>query len=252
MAETMRRPWAPRPARVVALVVLTACIAVTSTILAGPAALPVRGKLVGWEKLLPQVYVEAAKAESHRFTWREPSPTVKQDFRRLSADVSRDVCVVALAASPSGQPHEPLSIKLTGGRLTPSTMVLPPGSRLSFKNADPFPHVLYEVGNPQWAASAMAAGSTREWAAPAAPGLHQIRDQLFPSVAMYVLVDPAATEYALPAVDGSFSMTVPPGDYTFRAYFEGKAVGKEVAGVHLADRGLEMREPMSVGGGDSK
>lgn len=251
MAETMRRPWAPRPARAVASVVLAACVAATSTILAGPAALPVKGKLVGWEKLFPQVYADSLKADSHRFTWREPSPTVKQDFRRLSADVTRDVCVVALAAAPSGQPHDPLSVKLTGGRLTPSTIVLSPGSRLSFKNADPFPHVLYEVGNPQWAPSPTGAASTREWAA-TTPGLHQIRDQLFPSVAMYVWVDPAAAEYALPSVDGTFSMTLPPGDYTLRAYFEGKPVGKEVSGVHLIDRGFEIREPMSVGGGDSK
>jgi hypothetical protein len=251
MAETMRIPRAPRPVRAVALCALGVSVAAAATLIAAPAALPVRGKLVGWEKLLPQVYVDASKADAHRYTWREPSATVKPEFRKLSADVSRDVCVVALTASPSGQPHEPLSVKLTGGRLTPSTIVLPPNSRLSFKNADPFPHVLYEVGNAQWAPSPTAAGSTREWAA-VTPGVHQIRDQLFPSVALYVLVDPAAVEFALPSVDGAFSMSVPPGDYTVRAYFEGKAVGKEVAGVHVAERGFEIREPMSVGGGDSK
>ena len=45
-----------------------------------------RGKLTGWEKLMPQVYADAAKPDSRRYTWREPSPTVKQDFRKLSAE----------------------------------------------------------------------------------------------------------------------------------------------------------------------
>ncbi len=134
--------------------------------------------------------------------------------------------------------------------MTPSTIVVSPGSRLSFKSADAFPHVLYEVGNPQWAPSALAPGSTREWAA-AAPGLRQIRDQLFPSVIMYILVDPAVVEFAFPDRDGSFSMTVPPGDYTFKAFFEGKQAGKEAA-VHMVNFGFEMKEPMTVGGGESK
>jgi hypothetical protein len=249
--EEKRRSWAPRPRQVVAPLALLVSALASGTLFAGPPQPPsVKGRIVGWEKLLPQLYADAAKGDSHRYTWREPSPTVKQDFRKLSADVSRDVCVAALGSGPSSQPHEPVSVKVTGGRITPSTIVLSPGSRLSFKSADPFPHVLYEVANPQWAPNALAPGSTREWAA-SAPGLHQIRDQALPSVAMYILVDPAAVEFVFPDRDGSFAMTVPPGDYTFKAIFEGKQVGKE-ATVHFTNFGIEMKEPMTVGGGESK
>ncbi|MBV9949128.1 MAG: hypothetical protein JOZ69_19930, partial [Myxococcales bacterium] len=219
----------------------------SGSLLAGPPPALVKGKVTGWEKLTPQAQAEAAKNDSHRYTWREPSPTVKQEFRKLSANPSRDVCVAALSGAPS-QPHEPLALKVTGGRVTPATIALSPGSRLSFKNADPFPHVLYEVGTDKWAPNPTGPGSTREWAA-STPGVHEIRDQLFPSVVAYVVVDPSVVEFAFPDRDGGFTMSLPPGDYSLRAFFEGKAVGKEIPGVHVGERGgVELREPLSLGG----
>ena len=206
-----------------------------------------RGKVSGWERLLPQVYADGAKFDAHRFTWREPSPTVKQDFRRLSANVSRDVCVAAIGAA-AAQPHEPWIVKVTGGRATPSTIVISPGSRLSFKNVDPFPHQLYEVGAPSWAANPTGPGSSREWAA-TSPGLHVIRDQLFPSVVMYVVVEPNAVQFTFPDREGNFAMTVPQGDYTLKAFFDGKPAGKPADGIHVGDKGTELKDPLSVGDG---
>jgi hypothetical protein len=205
----------------------------------------VKGKVLGWERLLPQIYADSSKPDSHRFTWREPSPTVKQDFRKLSASVTRDVCIAAFGAAAAGV-HEPRAVRVTGGRITPSTIVISPGTRLSFKNADPFAHELYEVSNASWAANAVAPGSSREWAATTA-GLHVIRDQLFPSTVMYVVVDANAVEFDFPDREGAFSMTLPPGDYTIKAFFEGKPAGKPIDGVHV-DRGVELKEPLVVGG----
>jgi hypothetical protein len=209
----------------------------------------VKGKVSGWEKLLPQVYAEVAKPDSHRFTWREPSPTVKQDFRKLSANVTRDVCVVAFGEGDAPA-HEPKVVKVTGGRITPSTIVLSPGSRLSFKNTDPFPHQLYEEKNPAWAVNPTAPGSTREWAA-GAPGLHVIRDMLFPSVVMYIFVDAKAVEFDFPDREGTFEMNLPPGTYTLKAFFEGRPTGKPMDQVKVEAKGLELKEPLAVGG-DSK
>ena len=208
-----------------------------------------RGKLSGWEKLMPQVYADAAKPDARRYTWREPSPTVKQDFRKLSANVDRDACVVAFGTG-GAQPHEPVVVKVTGGRLTPSTIVLSVGSRISFKNTDPFPHVLYEVEDPKWAPNALSPTSTREWAA-TAPGVHTIRDQLFPSIVMHIIVDPAAAEFALPDHDGAFSMPLPPGEYSLKVFFDGKQVGKELSNLKVGERAVEIKEPIAVGG-DSK
>jgi plastocyanin len=250
MTDATRRSRCRRPPYATATFFALAAALATTTLAAGPATATLRGKIVGWEKLLPQVYVDASKNDSRRYTWREPSPTVKQEFRRLSASPSRDVCIVALATGAAAQPHEPMAIKVTGGRMTPSTLVLSPGSRVSFKNVDPFPHILYEVGNDKWAANSVAPGSAREWAA-TGPGLHVIRDEQFTSIVMYVVVDPAATEFAAPDHEGGFSMAVPPGDYTLKAFFDGKQVGKEAA-AHVGTAGFEVKDPMAVGSGDSK
>jgi plastocyanin len=226
--------------------------ALASGTIFGASAPPVnvRGKVTGWEKLVPQVYADTA-ADPHRYTWREPSPTVKQEFRKLSANVSRDVCVVATTTA-AATAHEALAVRLTGGRLTPSTIVLSPGSRLSFKNLDSFSHILYEVGNDKWAANTTASGSNREWAA-TTPGLHVIRDELFPSVVMYVTVDPGAVEFATPDHDGAFSMAVAPGDYTVKVFFEGKQVGKSADPVHVGPGGLDLNTlALGAPAGESK
>ncbi len=251
MTDPTRRSRARRRAQVLApfallsLALASAAWAARATSTSPPT---IRGKVAGWDKLLPQVYVDATKNDSRRYTWREPSPTVKQEFRKLSASVTRDICIVALGAG-AAPAHEPVLVKVTGGRVTPATIVLAPGSRLSFKNVDPFAHVLYEAGNGAWAPNAVAPGSSREWST-AAPGIHVIRDQLFPSVVMYVVIDPTALEFTLPDNEGAFAITVPPGEYTLKAFFDGKPVGKE--SVHLGSAGFEIKEPMAVGGGDSK
>jgi hypothetical protein len=250
MPDAKRRSFARRPTRIAAPLVLFLSALMSGQLLAAVPPAMVRGKVVGWDKLVPQVYADAAKNDSRRFTWREPSPTVKQEFRRLSANVSRDVCVAALSTA-SPQPHDPISIRVTGGRMTPATVALSVGSRLSFRNLDPFAHVLYENNNDKWAPSATAPGSSREWAA-SAVGTHEIRDQLFPSIVMYVIVDPSVVELAFPDKDGAFAMSLPPGEYTLKAFFDGKAVSKEMGPLRIADRGiLELRDPLALTG-DSK
>jgi hypothetical protein len=250
MPDAKRRPFARRPTRIAPyLFVFTSALA-GGLLRAAPPPATLKGRIAGWEKLLPQIYADAAKNDSRHYTWREPSPTVKQEFRRLSANESRDICVAAFnGAAP--QAHEPLAVKVTGGRMTPATVVLSPGSRLSFRNFDPFTHILYEAGNDKWAPNPTGPGSTREWSASAA-GLHEIHDQLFPSVVMYVVVDPGVVEFAYPDRDGNFSMVLQQGEYTIRAFFDGKQVGKEAFLVRVGDRGfVDLKEPLMVGG-DSK
>ena len=211
---------------------------------AGPAA--VKGKIVGWEKLLPQVYQDASKVDSHRYTWREPSPTVKADFRKLSANVSRDVCVAAFLPG-NAAPHDGKIVNVTGGRVSPSTIVVSPGSRIVFKNVDPFPHILYEEGNASWAANPTAPGSQRDYAA-GGPGVHEVRDQLFPSVVMHIVVDANATEFAFPDHDGNFTMSLPAGEYSLKVFFDGKLVSKPLDNLHVGEKAVEVKDPIAVGG----
>ncbi len=131
MYDSRHRSSVRRKTYIVAPLVLLGSALASGTIFgASPATVNVRGKVTGWDKLVPQVYAEAA-ADPHRYTWREPSPTVKTEFRRLSANVSRDVCIVATSAAQSASARAARRAAHRR-RLTPSTLVLSPGSRLSF------------------------------------------------------------------------------------------------------------------------
>jgi plastocyanin len=236
-----------RRSALLAVIVLPTAFAAAVAGAAGEKAGSIKGKLGSWDKLMPQVYADSAKGDGHRFNWREPSPTVKSDFRKLSAS-NRDLCVVAFG-SAAAQAHEPFTVKVTGGRLTPSTVVLSVGSRISFKNTDPFPHTLYEVEDPKWGPNPTNSLSTREWAA-TTPGIHTIRDQLYPSIVMKIVVDPNAADFAVPDHDGAFSIPLPAGEYSLKVYFEGKPVGKELTGLKVGERALEIKEPLL--GGEAK
>jgi hypothetical protein len=207
----------------------------------------VKGKITGHEKLIPDVYTEAARPEAHRYTWREPSPTVRPEFRVLAANASREVCIAAIGGSQTT--HDPILVKVTGGRTTPVTLVVPPGTRLQFKNVDPFAHRPFQVGDAKWAPNTMGPGGSRDWTA-SGPGRFEFRDELFPSVRTFVVVEPNVVDCVYPARDGTFNVSLPPGDYTLRAYFAGKPVGKELAGVHIDDKGkqVDLKEPLNVGG----
>jgi len=204
-------------------------IAVLALALAAPTialgAPQVRGKLVGLEKLMNPVWAEAKESSSHRFSWREPSPTVRAEFRSLYAYAPKEVCVAALASTPQSPPALPLLITVGGGRTTPVTVVVAPGTRLHFENRDPFPHRLYAVGQTSFPPGDMVAMAARDWTAPA-PGKYELRDELSPSVRSWVVVEPHAAAVAYPSTQGVFSFSqLAPGEYVIKAYFTGVPVG---------------------------
>jgi len=206
----------------------------------------VRGRLAGQEKLFPDVYAEAAKPDAHRYAWREPSPTVRSDFFKLTANPSRDICIGAFTSTQNAA-HEPILIRVTGGHTIPTTIVVTPGTRLSFENRDPFVHRLFAVGNDAWGAQDTTTSAHREWTAGGA-GVYEFRDQLFPSVRTFVVVDPQVAEVAYPGAAGSFGMNVADGDYTLKAFFQGKQVGRAV-NVTVKGRPIDLKDPLNVGEG---
>jgi hypothetical protein len=215
-------------------------------------AAQVKGRIDGQQKLIPDVYLEAAKPEAHRYTWREPSPTVRQDFRVLSGNPSRELCIAALSGT-NAPPHEPILIKITGGRTIPSTIVVSPGTHLAFENRDPFPHRLYIPGSPTWKAELINPAQRREWTAPNGAAKFEFRDELFPSVRSYVVVEPAVIEIAYPGRDGAFFMNLSAGDYTLKAFFNGRQVGKALAVTAKEKATVEIKEALLVGeGADAK
>jgi len=212
----------------------------------GKAGAPnVKGKITGQDKLLPEVYAEAAKTESRRWTWREPSPSVQAQFRVLSANPSRDLCIAA-TSSGNAAAGEAIRMTVTGGRVFPTTIVVSPGTPLAFKNFDPFKHRLYVVGNQSFKAEDMAAGQVRQWSASGA-GKYEIRDELFPTVRTFVIVDPQVVQVAYPGRDGAFGLTLPAGEYVLKAFFQGKQVGKPTPVNAKEKSAFELKDPFNVG-----
>jgi hypothetical protein len=196
--------------------------------------------------LVLDAYAEAAKPDSKRWTWREPSPYVAEQYRSLGASPQRDVCIVAVGSS--GGAFEPMLMNVTGGRVTPSTIVVTPGTKLSFKNLDPFAHKLFLVGNNAWRAENQAPNASREWTAPNGSNRFEFRDELFPSVRAYVVIEPQATAFAYPQRDGTFTMNLGSGDYILKAFFGGKNVGKPVS-IAVKDKTLDIKEPLNLAEG---
>jgi len=234
------------------LLPLSALLAFALLTASGRAGPPnVRGKITGHEKLVPEVYAEAAKTESRRYTWREYSPSVPVALRTLSASPSRDICIAA--TTNANQEKQEFRMTVTGGRVFPTTIVVTPNTQLAFKNFDPFKHRIYVVNGNQKVLNPddLQPNAARTWA-PQGAGRYEVRDELFPSVRTYVVVDPQVVAVTYPGRDGAFSLSLPAGDYVLKAFFNGHPVGRQIP-ISAKDRGtLELKEPLKLDEGDAK
>jgi hypothetical protein len=230
--------------KVLAFATLSAFALLTAV---GQAGAPnVKGKITGYEKLVPEVYAEAAKPEARRWTWREPSPSVAPQFRTLVANPSRDICIAATTSA--NQEKQEFRMTVTGGRVFPTTIVVTPNTQLAFKNFDPFKHRIYVVsatGQKVLQPDDLQGNAVRTWA-PQGAGRYEVRDELYPSVRTFVVVDPQVAAIAYPGRDGAFGFSLPAGDYVLKAFFNGQAVGKQI-NFTAKDRGvLELKEPLKL------
>lgn len=198
------------------------------TVTAQADAQRVRGRLEGFRLLQNPVWVEARDPSAHGYSFREPVPTVRAEFRRLYPHIPKELCIAVLATVPQKPSPTPILVRVGGGRTTPVSLVVAPGTRLRFQNSDPFPHRLYAVGLKTFTPSDTQRGGTREWTVPE-PGLFEIRDQFAPSVRMWVIAEPNVVSIGYPSLRGDFSIPMEtPGTYSLQTYFSGKAVGPQV------------------------
>lgn len=235
----MRKTVAP-----LTLAMLSAFALLTTAGRAGPPN--VKGKVSGYDKLVPEVYAEAAKPEARRWTWREPSPSVAAQFRTLAANPSRDVCIAATTGA--NQEKQEFRMTVTGGRVFPTTIVVTPNTQLAFKNFDPFKHRIYIVsatGQKLLAAEDLQPNAVRSWSTQGA-GKYEVRDELFPSVRTYIVVDPQVVQVAYPGRDGAFAFSLPAGEYVLKAFFNGKPVGKNVQFVAKERGTVDLKEPLKL------
>lgn len=225
---------------------------------AGLLALPgtadaahVKGRFEGFRTLQNPVWAEAKDPKTHGYSFREPVPTVRAEFRRPFPHIPKELCLAVLAAGPQ-KARPPVLIRIGGGRTTPVTIVVPPGTRLTFQNTDPFKHKIYGVGIKTFAVSDTGPGATRDWSVPGA-GVFEIRDEAAPSLRMWIVAEPNVAEVAYPSLKGEFSVNVQePGDYVLQAYFAGKKVGAATP-VTVAVADVELKLPIKVndaGSGD--
>jgi len=190
------------------------------------AAVTAKGKVSGAEKLMNPVWNEAKDPASHRYTFREPSPTVRSDVYALTAFLPKELAVVVIG--DKGVPQKvPVSVSIAGGRTTPVTIVVPEGQAIQFENKDPFPHKLFDTGNKGLGAVETGPAKSRSWTPPG-PGKYEIRDQLAPSIRSWVVVEPKAMSSVYPDRKGEFVLELDPGPYKLRGYFNGEPVGQEL------------------------
>jgi plastocyanin len=210
------------------------------------AAVTAKGRVEGTSQLLNPVWNEAKEKTSHRYNFREPSPTVRPDVRVLTGFLPKELCIVALGEGAKARP-EALRVSLLGGRFSPVTLVVPQGQAIQFENRDPFPHRIFTVGQGGLPAGEIQPTKTRAWTPPG-PGKYELRDELAPSVRGWVVVEPKAVAVAYPNRAGEFAISLEPGSYTLRGFFNGEAVGKELP-VTIAPAPLEqlVKDALIVG-----
>jgi hypothetical protein len=207
----------------------------------------VKGLIVGYQSLVNPVWEEGKDAERHLYSFREPVPTVRGEFRRLFPFIPKEICVAALSADKQAA-QKPILIRVGGGRTTPVTIVVTPGTQLQFQNTDPFAHRLYAVGVGTFTASDTVKGGVRSWSVPAA-GTFEIRDEAAPSLRMWVIGEPNLAAVAYPSIKGEFALSLDAaGDYRVQAYFAGKKAGPEIP-VKLGTADVDLgKQPIKVGG----
>jgi hypothetical protein len=203
----------------------------------------VKGKATGIEKLQNPVWEKAKDAAENRYTWREPSPTVRAEFRQLYPYAPKEICIVAMGEAPVPESTATLALKFAGGRTSPVTLVVAPGTIIEFQNRDPFPHKPYIEGNATFQAADMRSASVRQWKVPG-PGKYEVKDHYFPSVRSWIVVEPKAAAVAYPLRDGSFTFgNLAPGKYTLQAFFNGEAQGKAIP-IDVTGATLDVKDPL--------
>jgi hypothetical protein len=205
----------------------------------------IRGAVTGYQHLLNPVWEESKDPDKHSYSFREPSPTVRAEFRRLFPHIPKELCVAAISAEK--QPvQKPILIRVGGGRTTPVTIVVTPGTELQFQNTDPFAHRLFIPGLGTFTPSDTVKGGVRSWSVPG-PGTFEIRDEAAPSLRMFVIGEPNVAAIGYPSLKGEFALSVDtPGDYRVQAFFAGKKVGPELP-VKVAGADVDLsKAPLKV------
>ncbi|HOU93048.1 MAG TPA: hypothetical protein PLU22_18465 [Polyangiaceae bacterium] len=232
LGEFWRSPqsWGVRVAAVIAVFALP-------VLATGPK---IKGRVANFEYLLNPVWEEAKDPDKKLYSFREIVPTVPAKHRALYPHIPKELCIAALSDQKQPVPRMATLIRVGGGRTTPVTIVVTPETRLRFKNTDPFPHRLYGMGQSTLTPNDTIKGGARDWTVPSA-GTFEIRDELAPSLRMWIVAEPNVATIAYPSMSGEFALRPEvAGTYTVQAYFAGKKVGPPVLVDATAGRDIDI------------
>lgn len=197
------------------------------------------GSVRGFEHLENPVWTEAKDPKKKGYSFREMVPTVPAKYRKLYPHIPKELCLAAISTEPQ-KAQLPTLIRVGGGRTTPVTVVVPPGTKLVFENTDPFSHRLYIKGDKNFPPSDTEKGGKREWSVPQA-GVFEVRDELAPSLRLWVVGEPNVAAITYPSMKGEFNLIAPvEGEYEVQAYFAGKKVGPATP-VTLKGRDVKLQ-----------
>lgn len=201
-----------------------------------------KARLVGADQLRPSTLGSASTGKL--FTTREFDPLVPAKYTTISAKPDKDITLAIYGQGDKSAFGLGAVVRLAGGRAVPSTVVLPPGVPVFFRNDDPFVHHL--VGPD--VARDLKPGESHKLE-PKGKGVTTFTDALHPSVKAWVVVEDGVIANRQPSWDGTVKITdVAGGDYTIKAFFEGNA--RATVGVRVPDKGVfELKEPIAVAAG---
>lgn len=171
--------------------------------------------------------------------------------RPRHVDARRELAVVLTGA---GEPAAPISanVKLAGGSLLPSTIVLRAGQTIRIENTDEFTHELFAEGLDGFSAEATSSQQSRTVNL-ARAGNWPLRDRVVGHVRGHLHVLPDLLAVAQVDAEGRFGFTgVPAGTYTLKIFHGAREVTSQevtiVEGREMTIDPIQLTAPEPVRG----
>ncbi|MBI2390650.1 MAG: hypothetical protein HYV09_13755 [Deltaproteobacteria bacterium] len=222
------------------LVVALSLLAPLALSLGAARAGDLKARVTGFESLRPAALASATAADKKLFTLREFDPLVPPKYTNISAKPDKDVTLAIYGAGDKSGFGLGAVIRLAGGRAVPSTVVIPPGVAVFFRNDDPFVH---HVKGPELSRD-LRPGESHKLEPKGK--LSEFTDDLVPSVKAWVVVEDGVIANRWPNPDGSVRITdMADAEYTIKAFFEGKAKTSVTFKVP-AKGSVDLKEPIAV------
>lgn len=200
-----------------------------------------KARVTGSEHLRPSALASATAADKKLYTLREFDPLVPAKYTTIAAKPDKDVTLAIFGAGDKSAFGLGQVIRLAGGRAVPSTVVLPPGVSIFFRNDDPF---LHRIVGPDLDRELKPGESHK---IEPKGKLSVYTDSLIPSVKAFVVVEEGVIANRWPNPDGTLRIQdMADAEYTMKAYFEG--VAKSAVTFKVPVKGsVDLKEPIVVG-----